>query len=155
MHVRLKISKYLFAINQLKNSLPKCVLLNLYNALIKPYLTYGIQLWGNAKSTHLGKLVQLQKRAIRTVQRSSYNSHTSPLFKQSNELNLHDLYIYHVLLSLKYYRDGKLPPSFLNMFMLNKNINETHKTRQSDLYHIKVCKNEFSKNLPLIEYPYI
>ena len=34
----------------------------------------------------------LQKRAIRTINKANYNSHTDPLFKRSKILKLNDLY---------------------------------------------------------------
>ena len=37
-------------------------LLNLYNALILPHISYGIQVWGTAASIHLHRLYVLQKK---------------------------------------------------------------------------------------------
>ena len=47
-----------------------------------PHLNYGLLLWGS----HLGRLVTLQKKAIRVVSLSDYLSHTDSIFK---ELKLH------------------------------------------------------------------
>ena len=86
-----KISRALFAIKQLKFSLPKESLLTLYFSLLHPYLTYGILAWGNASTNILRKTETLHKRALRTVHNKSYNSHTDPLFK-SGILRVSDLY---------------------------------------------------------------
>ena len=86
-----KISRALFAIKQLKFSLPKERLLTLYFSLLHPYLTCGILAWGNASTNILRKTETLHKRALRTVHNKSYYSHTDPLFKQSGILKVSDL----------------------------------------------------------------
>ena len=46
---------------------PFTTLLNIYQSLILPYLTYGLAAWGQAAKTHLQKILVLQKRAIRLM----------------------------------------------------------------------------------------
>ena len=81
-HVNNKISRALFQIKQVKHFLPVESLKTLYFALIHPHILYGILAWGNATPSVLHKTVVLQKRAIRTINKSTYNSHTEPLFKK-------------------------------------------------------------------------
>ena len=42
-----------------------------------PHLNYGILAWGYQP----GRLVTLQKKAVRAITFSAYNAHTSPIFK--------------------------------------------------------------------------
>ena len=44
--------------------------------------------WGNAKDSILKKNILLQKRALRYIHNSGYNSHTDPLFQHSGILKL-------------------------------------------------------------------
>ena len=53
-----------------------------------PHLNYGLLLWG----PHLGRLVTLQKKAIRVVSLSDYLSHTDPIFKELKLLTLEDMF---------------------------------------------------------------
>ena len=69
-----KIARALFQIKQAKNILPVNSLRTLYLTMVHPYLSYGILGWGNASSTALKRTTNLQKRAIRTINKSSYNS---------------------------------------------------------------------------------
>ena len=55
-------------------------LLDLYYALVCPFLTYCIIAWGNTYQTSLQPLIVLQKKAIRIITFSSFFEHTSPLF---------------------------------------------------------------------------
>ena len=59
-----KISRALFAIKQLKFTLPKESLLTLYFSLLHPYITYGILAWGNASTNILLITETLHKRAL-------------------------------------------------------------------------------------------
>ena len=85
-------SRAIFSINQAKNILPYSILRKLYYALIQPHLTYGILAWGNADQSILRKTITLQKRAIRTIHKSTCNSHTNPLFNTSQILKISYLY---------------------------------------------------------------
>ena len=87
-NISIKVSKYIGVLNRLKHTLPLRILRTLYNTLILPHFNYGALLWGH-DSTRLHKL---QKRAIRTITNSKYNSHTEPLCKLLNIMKLPDLY---------------------------------------------------------------
>ena len=55
-----------------------------------PHLNYGLLLWG----PHLGRLVTLQKKAIRVVSHSDYLSHTDLIFKELKLVTLEDMFTY-------------------------------------------------------------
>ena len=44
-----KNSKNVGLIAKLRHSVPRPILLNIYNSLIQPYLTYGLAAWGQAR----------------------------------------------------------------------------------------------------------
>ena len=56
---------------------PKNVLLTIYNTLILPNIKYCLLVCCNKS----GKILQLQKKAIRAISCAGYISHTEPLFK--------------------------------------------------------------------------
>ena len=57
----------------------------LYNAIVKPYFIYCNIIWGNTFTTYLKKLEKLQKKLLRVMTSSEYNSHTGPLFYKLND----------------------------------------------------------------------
>ena len=77
-----KIARTLGIMCRLKNFLPTHVLRILYNSMILPNLQYSILSWGFTP----GRLDILQKRAVRIISNSKYNSHTDPIFKKMNLL---------------------------------------------------------------------
>ena len=152
-HINIKISRALFIINRVKNFLPVESLRTLYFALIHPFLSYGITIWGNASPSYLHKTFNLQKRAVRIINKAMYNSHTDPLFKKSEILKLSDLYEHQAALFMNDYVMARLPKSFNELFMFNCDIQETYLTRQSSLLKIERCDSAFSAKCPIYTFP--
>ena len=107
-----KIARTLGIMCRLKNFLPTHVLRILYNSLIFPHLQYSILAWG----FRMGRLDKLQKRAVRIITRSKYNSHTDPLFRKFNLLKAKDLFELNVLKLFYKYKKKSLPFYLSNMF---------------------------------------
>ena len=59
-----KISKTIGLLARLRHIGPTCTLLNIYQSLITPHLTYGLISWGNACKTFIDQIFVLQKRAL-------------------------------------------------------------------------------------------
>ena len=60
----------------------------LYDSFILPHLNYAILTWGFSCS----RIFKLQKKSIRIISLSKYNSHTEPLFKTNNILKVEDIF---------------------------------------------------------------
>ncbi len=139
-------------IKQVKNILPAESLRTLYHAMIHPYITYGILAWGFASKPDLNRTFMLQKRALRIINKASYNSHTDPLFKKSLILKLEDEYNYQVIIFMHNFVMGKLPLSFSSTFKFNYNQMD-RETRQSSLLYIDRCDSNFANKLPFYNFP--
>ena len=104
----------------LRNFLPKHALRCLYFALVHSHLTYGIHVWGNSMT--IKKIITLQKRAIHTINKVWYRSHTEPLFKSNQILKFEDMYRPSTMqISLFVYdlNNDLLPKSFRNLLSQN------------------------------------
>ena len=150
-----KISRAIFAIKQVKFTLPLDSLRTLYYALIHPHLIYGLLAWGNANLNLLHKTDILQKRALRTIHNKKYNSHTEPLYKHSGILKISHLYQLEVMLFMHDYTRDNLPTSFQNVFRVNREVHGIYETRQAHLFYIPWTKSRFVDKLPLFHFPKI
>ena len=103
-----KVSRSLGTLNKLKRFLPKNILLLLYNSLVLPHLQYAILCWGSKTS----RLFKLQKRAMRIITCSKYNSHTDPIFKALKLLKLADIYNLSLLKFYYKFKQKSLPLYF-------------------------------------------
>lgn len=59
--------------------------------MIYPYLQYCNIVWANTYQSNLRRLVILQKRIIRIINKSGTDDHTTPIFKNLKLLKFHDI----------------------------------------------------------------
>jgi hypothetical protein len=107
-----KLARVCGIMKRMQKTLPPYVLRTIYNSLFLPHLNYCVLAWGNSCS----RVVKLQKKAIRYINNSKYNAHTSPLFKLNYLLKISDIY---TLQSLKFYfkyNKEDLPHYFSTIF---------------------------------------
>ena len=91
-HIKNKISKSIGILYKLNNFLPPNILKTLYETLIKPYITYGIEAWHSAPNYILEKVRVLQKKSIRAICSLAYNAHTNDHFKTLKLLKLDEIF---------------------------------------------------------------
>ena len=115
--------------------LPTNILRMIYNAIIAPFLDYGISIWGSAANIYLDRLFKLQKRAIRIVNHSPFLAHTSSIFYSLKLLNIYDIYKYQLGIFMFLCHKKLLPTSVLKYYSLNCNIH-SHATRNAANFHI-------------------
>ncbi len=88
-----KITQNTHLISCNKNFLPMSTRLMIYNALIRPYLDYGAEIWG---SFNVGLITKLQKKCIRhVIKTENYISHTNEFFLKLNTPKFIDIIKYH------------------------------------------------------------
>ena len=121
------ISRNLGIISRAKYLLNKELMLLLYNALILPYLSYCLVVWGSNYETNLKPVIIVQKRAIRLISGTGRIAHTSPLFRELRLLKLVDLQKYKLLLMLHDYLFGRLP----DVMSVNFKLHDHYQARAS------------------------
>ena len=143
-YVSKKISKGLGVIRKARKCLNSETLLSLYYSFVYPYLTYCNQIWGNISSSALQNLTVLQKRAVRIISGVPPRTHTLPLFKKWNNLNLYNLNCFIVgQFMFKFYKE-KLPSIFDDFFTCNRDIHD-HNTRRANNLHYANFDTELGK----------
>ena len=152
-----KVARSLYAIRSAKNFLSQNALKSLYYALIHSHLIYGIQIWGGAANKYVNEIVLLQKKAIRIICNTKYNSHTEPLFKNQKILPFHNLFSFFKLLFMYDYVNHALPISFNNVWPTNeerrRNNAEVVNLRNNAQLHIPFVRLASFSNFPLSEFP--
>ena len=87
-----KISKGNGLINRVKKLLPPSSLKLLYHSFIQPHLAYTLPVWGGCNSQNKKRIINIQKRAIRTITKSYITAHTEPRMKRLGLLKFEDMY---------------------------------------------------------------
>ena len=143
-----KVSRTLGVMCRLKHFLPPHILRTLYNSLILPHLQYAVLVWGFKSS----RLEKLQKRAVRIISQSKYNSHTEPIFRTMNLLKLSDIFKLNILKFYHKHQQGHLPNYFQNLFR-STDITHPYNTRTNQtVFQFRVrtssCRNCFRFFVP-------
>ena len=112
--------------------------------LIIPDLT--LHVGGNSMT--IKKIITLQKRAIRTINKVWYRSHTEPLFKSNQILKFEDMYTMQISLFVYDLNNDLLPKSFRNLLSQNCLARHGIITRQNNLIPQSRPRNTFSSKLP-------
>ena len=115
---------------QIKTVLPQQVLRILYKSLILPHLQYRILSWGFKSD----RLFKVQKRTVRIITCSKYNSHIEPLLKAPNLLKIDDIIKIKALKLYYRYKQNELPKYFDSMFTKSDD-NHSHDTRHKSLLY--------------------
>ena len=123
-HITKKINRSIGILSKLRFDLNFDTLINLYNALIYPFLIYGIVIWGNTYPSTHQPLIILQKKATRIMTFSQFDAHSSPLFKSLHILKFPDLVTLHTAVFMHKFNDNMLPSVFANFFTSVNNDNQ-------------------------------
>jgi len=108
-----KISQINGILSKLKYIFPQRILRMIYNSLIESHINYCLIVWG----TNYDRVFKLQKKAIRTISLQHAKSHTSPLFKSLELLDVRDMHTVHLLKLYYKIKIKIIPPYFANFIV--------------------------------------
>ena len=144
-----KCSRIILILNRLKHMLPQRIKIMLYNALLLPNINYCLMTWGY----QCQRINILQKRAIRFITLSKYNSHTAPLFFKLKLLTVKDILALQELTFYYKFTHNELPVYFQNWQIVRNSEIHTHNTRRQHDIHIVGIKHTFAKRCITINLP--
>lgn len=116
LNVQKKVSKTIAILYKLRCILNKNALHLLYSSLVTPYLTYGIEIWGNTYKTRTNLIFLLQKKVIRLINYAPYNSPSNSLFLQSKILKFYDLVDLYTAKFIYQVKHNKIPKCLQILF---------------------------------------
>ena len=137
-----KISRTLGVMNRLKRYLPLSALKTMYDSLILSHLQFGITCWG----FEWNRIFKLQKRAVRIMTMSKYNSHTEPIFKELNILKITDIFKIQCMKFWYKFKNNTLPSFFQSFFTYNYEVHDIN-TRNRNSLHLFPTRTEGAKNV--------
>ena len=87
------------------------------------------------------RIFMLQKKAVRLIAFSSFDAHSSPLFKKLSILKMNDLVEYYVAIFMFKYNNNLLPPVFKKFFVSVSNIHK-YQTRSATKENFYIPKSK-------------
>ena len=101
-------------------------------------------MWGSTYQSNLKRLINLQKRVIRIVSRSPFDAHANPIFVSLRILKFEDIIKLQIGKVMYLYKNGLLPVSFNDMFLLNCDIH-SYNTRSKNSFRLPYCRTNVTK----------
>ena len=123
-----KVSKNLGIMYKTKHLLNRNCLKNLYFAFIHSYLNYCNMAWASTYKSHLKRLLNVQKKAVRIIMNKDTYADTRPLMKDLNILNIYQMNLFQILLFMFKSKNETNPRVFKSKFAV---INHRYPTRYS------------------------
>jgi Reverse transcriptase (RNA-dependent DNA polymerase) len=148
-----KISRANFCIKRVSNDLSLKALRSLYFALVHPHLLYCSIILSCASVSAQKRILILQKKAIRIINKQPVSAHTTPLFSASNILPFDHLVLYNKLLFMHaiYYKYS--PKSLHDMFPTNAARNLNVELRNIHEVTLPFVRIDWFKKFPLYSLP--
>ena len=140
-----KISQVVGILYRLRNLLPEKILLTIYNTLFLPHISYCNINWGGCPKSYSDRVFKLQKKAIRLISKSSYNSHSAPLFHKLNVLSLSDICQLQTGMFMYKCKNRLLPRYITDLFPINASIH-SYQTRSSNDFHFPKIRTSYAKS---------
>ena len=105
----------------------------IYNTLVLPHLSYGLEVWGSTYQSYLKDILIIQKKIARIITFSSYNTHSPPLFKRLLMLDVYKQRDYQIGIFVHDVINGNVPPYFSNFFSKIGHCYDTRQQKRNDL----------------------
>ncbi len=148
-----KMSRGLFYLIQNKKVLPIELMLLIYFAHIHSHLEF-ISMYLNLASTKTRKkIVNIQKRAIRTICGLGFNGHTAEHFKNLDILPVSILSKFNIFRFIKHIKNSDMNELFKTFWPTHKEANVRHSPRTESFIYLPRVKRKRIENLPYFNFP--
>ena len=121
-----KISETIGLISKLQHSIPRHILLYIYQTLIHPHLNYGLAAWGQVSKTSLNKILILQKKVLGMMYFTDIREDAIPLFIDSDILPVSFMYYETVASRMHDINSNNSPTNLFNLFEKTSTIHSYH-----------------------------
>lgn len=116
-YIAKKIKRGVGVLSKIRYYVSTSILVNLYYALINPFLIYSMITWGSTYPSTLQPLCVLQRKTLRIMTFSKFDEHSSPLFKSLNILKFSDIVTLLIAIFMFKFHNNFLPHVFNNFFI--------------------------------------
>ena len=125
----------------------------LYTSFFHSHLLYCPIIYSCTSQGNINRLLIQQKKAIRTITKSSYNTHTEPLFQQLNILPLEKIILQAKLTFMHSVYYGHAPNSFANTWQTQAQRHPELILRNATDIYIPFPRIDLFKRIPLYSLP--
>ena len=123
-----KLSRANGILSKLRHNASIETCLQVYYAIFYSHVIYSCNVWGLTSEENIKKIEVLQKKCLRIMTFSDFNSHTTPLFMNLKLLKIREIIKIHQLKLVYGFYSKTLPIELQTLFVFNSDIHN-HETR--------------------------
>ena len=140
-----KVSKF----SRLSKTLPKDILLKIYNSTIQPTIDYAISVWGQTSKTNLSKIQRLQNHSARIIEKNFdyINTRGIDLVHKLGWMDVRERFIYFQTLLMFKCIHGQAPDYLTNNVILDLEVRKVSSRQHGLNLFVPFPDNDFYKNL--------
>ena len=131
----MKLARANGILSKLRYFVPKDIFISVYHSLFYTHLIYGCLVWSCSGKSNIDRLIKLQKRCIRTISISDFDSHTDPQYSELKLLTVSDIFSLSKFLFMFDFIKENIPEDLKRLFIFNKSVH-SYETRSSQMFHI-------------------
>ena len=124
-----KISRSSYILSKIRHFVNLPILKMLYYSLVHPHINYCLTTWGGAAASIIKPVLNLQKRIIRIITYSSFDSPSTPIFSKLNILRIDTLYKFNLAILMHKIHNNQITGSYKNLALTH--ITHNYNTRGS------------------------
>ena len=117
--VHKKISKASYIITKIRHYVDLSTLKILYYSLVFPHINYCITVWGGIYKSSILPIINLQKKIVRIITKSSFTAHANPIFLELKILPIKYIHFLNSTILFHKITHGKII-GFYNITPINK-----------------------------------
>jgi hypothetical protein len=121
-----KLSRANGILSKLRHNASIDTCLQVYYAIFYSHLIYGCNIWGFTTEENINKIEVLQKKCLRIMTFSDFNSHSNPLFIDLKLLKVRDIIKSQQLKLVYEFYNNVLPTDLQNLFSSSSDIHSTN-----------------------------
>ena len=107
--------------------------LSIYCSSFYTHLIYGCLVWSYSRKSNINCLIKLEKRYIRIMNFSDFNSHTDPQYSELKLLKVNYIFSLSKLLFMSDFIKEDIPEDLKTIFIFKKSV---HSYISSQMFHI-------------------
>ena len=135
------MSKSVGILKKVRRNFGKHILIQLYYTFVYPYMIYCNITWASTYVSTLDRIIKLQKRIVRIITFSAFNSHTCVLFERYKILKFTSLNKYLTALFMYRVKYNLIPHVFRAIFTEVSSIHNYNTRQLTSFYICKVRTN--------------
>ena len=137
-NLKKKLSRANGILAKLRSYVPKKTLSSVYYAIFHSQLLYGCLMWSLTTAKNFDSIKVLQKKCLRIMNFSPYNSHTNELFILDKILKIEDVIKFEQIKLAFEFKKSTIPNDIMNLFQENINDYNTRNMKKGGLIIPKI-----------------